>query len=67
MSNRLMNRVYIGEVEALELAQERNIPELPKNNGREIITVYSKLENELGKPNVLLGKDSNGFYTEVIE
>lgn len=57
-----LDKAYIGKVEAYELALERGIERLPRQ-GREIITVYSCLENSMGKPNVVLGKDEQGYYT----
>ena len=53
---------YIGKVEAYELMLERGLETLPRK-GKEWVTVYSTFENALGKPNVVLGKDENGFYT----
>ncbi len=56
-------KVYIGEVEAFEIAQERGIEELPCN-GREILTVYGVAER---KQTEVLGKDEGGFYTGIFE
>lgn len=53
-----MEKVYIGEVEAWEVALERGIEELPKK-GFEVLTVYAIAEN---RPEVALGKDEKGFF-----
>lgn len=60
-------KVYIGDIEALEIAFERRIFELPKK-GRLIVTIPSLLEaEETGAEALILGKDEKGFYTaEVI-
>jgi hypothetical protein len=56
-------KVYIGKVEAFELAQERGFFELPRK-GKQIVTCYSIAEKAMtGKNDVLLGKDENGYYT----
>ena len=54
----MKEKVYIGKVEAYEIALERNILRLPRQ-GREICTVYAIAEN---RPCEILGKDENGFY-----
>lgn len=57
-------KIYIGKVEAYEIALERNIMRLPRK-GREILTVYA---TATGRAPEVLGKDEVGFYiAEVIE
>jgi hypothetical protein len=60
-----MDKSYIGMTEAWELALERGIDELPRK-GREIVTVYSIVDNKAGKHNVALGLDKHGYYTREI-
>ena len=60
-----MEKTYIGKVEAFEIALERGIEELPRK-GKEVLTVYSALENAQGKQNEVLGKDAQGFYLSFI-
>lgn len=58
-------RVYIGKVEALEVAQERGFFELPRK-GKEVLTIPSKAENLSMNRSAsfcfILGKDEQGFY-----
>jgi hypothetical protein len=54
--------VYIGKVEAWEIAIERGIFELPRK-GKEIVTCYAIAEKiSEGKQDDVLGKDEHGFY-----
>lgn len=61
------NKVYIGKVEAFEIAQERGFFELPRK-GKEVLTVPSIAENIAnGRPRsftYVLGKDESGFYLD---
>lgn len=50
--------VYIGDVEALEIAQLRGIEAIPER-GFEVLTVHAIAS---GLPIEVLGKDANGFY-----
>ena len=58
-----MDKTYIGKVEALEIAFERNIEALPRK-GYEVITVPCKASFQ---PVKILGKDANGFYISEYE
>ena len=53
-----MDKIYIGDVEAWEVAQDRGIDELP-TSGKEIITCYSIADD---RNDEVLGKDGKGFY-----
>ena len=55
-------RVYIGEVEALEIAQERNIDELPTLNHSIVSALSNQEEKETGFSCRNLGKDGKGFF-----
>jgi len=57
------DKVYIGKVEALEVAIERGIFELPKKN-KEIWTVHAIAS---GKDTEVLGKDAKGYYLGIFE
>lgn len=52
----MKDKVYVGNVEAFEIAQERNIDKLPRK-GKEILTVRCKPLTTL-----IIGKDEHGFY-----
>jgi hypothetical protein len=58
-----MEKTYIGEVEALEIAVERGIMELPLK-GKECMTVLSIHEAQARTMHdvSILGKDEKGFY-----
>lgn len=53
-----IDKVYIGKVEAYEIAMQRGIEKLPRKS-KEIWTVYPKV---LNKPADILGKDEQGYY-----
>ena len=56
-----MDKIYIGEVEALEVAFERGIEELPLK-GKQVLTVPAIAT---GLPCLILGHDGKGFYTAI--
>jgi len=55
----MINKTYVGKVEALELAFDRGIYELPYK-GKEIITCYA-LATLKGYDDII-GKDGRGYY-----
>ena len=57
MKQPIINRLYIGKVEAYEIAMERGIDRLPRV-GREIWTCRL-----VGLGDSILGKDEQGYYT----
>ena len=60
----ITEKIYIGHIEAWEISQERGIERLPRK-GKEVITCYCKAEM---RPDVILGKDEQGYYiAEVIQ
>jgi hypothetical protein len=58
MNIQLSNKTYIGKVEALEIANERGMDNLPRK-GQEILHVPA---NYLEFNIEILGKDEQGFY-----
>ena len=55
----VIDKTYIGKVEAFEIMLERGIEKLPRK-GKEIWTVYAIAT---GKTADILGKDEHGYYT----
>ena len=60
---RALDNIYIGKVEAWEIAIERGIEQLPRK-GRQILTVHAIAS---GKGIDVIGKDENGYYLNHIE